>query len=88
MVKKKGFLLAEACVALFIAAVSVEVLFYCLGQTKVARQGVEQRLERAYAWHVLHKTDRSTIKVRNHVYQLHGNKQIQDAETGIDYAVH
>lgn len=88
MVKKKGFLLAEACVALLIAAVSVEVLFYCLGQTKTARQSVEQRLERAYAWHILRETDRSTIRVRDHVYQLHGNKQVQDTETGTSYEVH
>lgn len=88
MVKKKGFLLAEACVALFIAAISVEVLFYCLGQTKTAQLSVEQRLERAYAWHVLQTTDRRAIRVRNHVYHLNGSKQIQDSETGIKYEVH
>lgn len=88
MVKKKGFLLAEACIALLIAAISVEVMFLCMGQTKTARQSVEHRLERAYAWHVLQNSDRNTIRVRDHIYRLRGSKQIQDTETGNNYEVH
>lgn len=87
MIKKKGFLLAEACVALIIAAVSVEVLFFCVGQTKTVRQAVEARLERAYAWHVLKTTSRRTITVRDQSYRLKGNKKLQNPETGKIYEI-
>lgn len=81
-----AFLLAEACIALFIVLLASQVLFYCIGQAKSAQRQVERRADRAYASYILRRTDLSTIQAHGHVYRLAGQK-IADLTEGRTYEV-
>lgn len=87
MIKQKAFLLLESSISLFLACLGVTLLFYTLGQTKKIDQNVERRIDRAYAWNVLNKTNKTKIIVHDHLYEKASDKKVIDKTLGKIYDV-
>lgn len=78
MCKARGFLIAEACVALLIAVLSISTLYYCVAQTKQAQITVENRLARSYAQHVFRHSSQTKLQVRGQIYRKAGTNAIPE----------
>lgn len=87
MINQKGFLLLESSISLVLACLGVTLLFYTLGQTKKIDQNVERRIDRAYAWYVFNKTNKTELIVHDHVYEKTTDKRIVDKTLGKKYDI-
>lgn len=67
--KLKGFLLAESCIALMIAALCLTMINICVGQSQKVEKQLEKKSDQAYAEKMIKDHNLEQIMVHDHIYR-------------------
>ncbi|WP_297951456.1 hypothetical protein [uncultured Lactobacillus sp.] len=87
MIKLKGFLVIESFIAIIIAVIAVSCLYVTVAENQKNGRELELKTDRAYAYHILNKTDLKQIMVHNRIYQKAGHHHVWDTTTEQTFAV-
>lgn len=87
MIKVKGFLVIESFIAIIIAVIAVSCLYVTVAENQKNGRKMELRTDRAYAYHVLTKTDVEQVMVHDRIYQKAGHNHVWDATSEQSFTV-
>lgn len=87
MIKVKGFLVIESFIAIIIAMIAVSCFYITVAENQKNGREMELKTDRAYAYHILTKTDLEQVTVHDRIYQKAGRNHVWDATTKQTFAV-